>query len=109
MDRYTQHVQHCSECKAALAKTQSTAAAAAIAAVACLVGACLVASVRATAALQPAAVPGWLSGVVSWGSPGVLGLTGPLLLFGLVATGVYFLAKKLEGLFHYREFVRPVF
>jgi anti-sigma factor RsiW len=109
MDRYTQHVQHCSECKAALKNTQNTANAAAVAAVASVVGACLVASIRATAALSPGSVPAWLCGVVSWGCPGVLGLTGPLVLLGLFAAGVYFLAKKLEGLFHYREFVRPVF
>lgn len=112
MDRYTQHVQHCSECKAALANTQKTATAAAAAMVAAVVGACLVASIRATAALQPAAVPAWLAGVAAWGvgpGAGVLGLTGPLLLVGLVAAGVYYLAKKLEGLFYYREFERPVF
>lgn len=109
MDRYTQHVQHCSECKAALSNTQSTASAAAVAAVASVVGACLVASVRATAAMQPDVVPGWLAGLVAWGSPGLLGLAGPLLLFGLVAAGVHFVAKKLEGLFYFREFVRPVF
>jgi anti-sigma factor RsiW len=109
LDRYTQHVQHCSECKAALANTQATATAAAVAAVASVVGACLVASIRATAALSPDSVPTWLSGVVSWGAPGVLGLTGPLLLAGAAAVVVYFLAKKLEGLFYYREFERPVF
>lgn len=109
MDRYTQHVQHCSECKAALANTQATANAAAFTAVACVVCACLVASIRATAALSPGTVPGWLSGVVSWGVPGVLGLTGPLVLLGVAAAGVYFLAKKLEGLFYFREFERPVF
>lgn len=109
MDRYSQHVAHCSECKAALTKTQATANAAAITAVASLIGACLVASVRATAALNPAAVPSWLSSVVSCGSPAVLGLTGPLLGLGLVATAVCFLAKKLEGLFYFREFERPVF
>lgn len=110
MDRYSQHVAHCSECKAALSKTQATANAAAITAVASLIGTCLVASVRATAALNPAAVPSWLLGVVSCGSPtAVLGLTGPLLVLGLVATAVCFLAKKLEGLFYFREFERPVF
>jgi anti-sigma factor RsiW len=109
MDRYTQHVQHCSECKAALSNTQKTATAAAAAVIASAVGACLVASIRATAALQPGSVPAWLSGLVSWGAPGVLGLTGPLLLVAAVAGCVYFLAKKLEQLFYYREFERPVF
>jgi anti-sigma factor RsiW len=112
MDRYSQHVQHCSECKAALARTQAVAASAAIAAVAAVVGACVVASVRAAAALTPGAVPGWLLGMASWGFGGsgsVLGLAGPLLLLGLAAAGVHVLASKLEGLFHYREFVRPTF
>lgn len=109
MDRYTQHVQHCSECKAALSNTQATAAAAAVVALGSLVAACMVASVRATAALSPGSVPQWLSGLVGWGAPGVLGLTGPLLLVGLVAVGVHLAAKKLEGLFYYREFTRPVF
>jgi anti-sigma factor RsiW len=109
MDRYSQHVAHCSECKAALSKTQATANVAAITAVASLVAACLVASIRATAALNPAAVPSWLSSVVSAGAPAVLGLTGPLVVLGLAAAAVCFLAKKLEGLFYFREFERPVF
>lgn len=117
MDRYTQHVQHCAECKAALSRTQAIAATAAAAAVGAFVAACLVASVRATAALAPAAVPAWVAGVASWGVVadggsgvgGVLGLCGPLLLLGLAAVGVHFLAKKLEGLFFYREYDRPAF
>jgi anti-sigma factor RsiW len=108
MDRYSQHVQHCSHCKAALAKTQAVAAAALAAAIAALAAACLAASVRATAALSPDAVPGWLLGVVSAGGQ-VVGLAGPLLLLGLVAAGVHVAAKKLEQLFYYREFTRPAF
>lgn len=108
MDRYSQHVQHCSHCKAALSKTQAVAAAALVTAVAALAAACLAASVRATAALSPAAVPGWLLGVAGAGGQ-LFGLAGPLLLLGLAAAGVHVVAKKLEGLFHYREFTRPAF
>ncbi|WIA30048.1 hypothetical protein OEZ86_000143 [Tetradesmus obliquus] len=108
MDRYSQHVQHCSHCKAALSKTQAVAAAALATAVAALAAACLAASVRATAALSPAAVPGWLLGVAGAGGQ-LFGLAGPLLLLGLAAAGVHVVAKKLEGLFHYREFTRPAF
>ncbi|KAF6257312.1 hypothetical protein COO60DRAFT_1640038 [Scenedesmus sp. NREL 46B-D3] len=108
MDRYSQHVQHCSHCRKALGRTQSVAAAALVTALAALAGACLAASVRAAAATSPAAVPGWLLGLVSAGGQAV-GLAGPLLLLGLVAVGVHVAAKKVEQLFHYREFTRPAF
>jgi hypothetical protein len=108
MDRYSQHVQHCSHCKAALARTQAVAAAALATAVAAVAAACLAASVRATAALSPAAVPAWLLGGVSAGGQ-MVGLAGPLLLLGLEAAGVHIAAKNLEQLFFYREFTRPAF